>query len=239
MDIVLVPGLWLDASSWDEVTPALEAAGHRVTAVQLPGMESRDADRAAITLDDHVAAVVAAIDAAEGPVILVGHSAGSGIASAAVDARPDRVARAIYVGGFPSPDGDQLINGFEAVDGEIPLPEFSEFSADDLRDLDDAALARFRERGVPSPEHVVHGTVHLHDERRYAVPVTAICPEYTAADLQSWITGGEPSVQEFARIADVTYVDLPTGHWPQFTRPAELAALILEQPPLAKGAVGA
>src|SRR3954465_13956510 len=100
MYIVLVPGLWLDASSWDEVTPALEAAGHRVTAVQLPGMESRSADRASITIDDHVAAVVAAIDAAEGPVILVGHSAGSGIASAAVDARPDRVARAIYVGGF-------------------------------------------------------------------------------------------------------------------------------------------
>ena len=232
MDIILVPGLWLDASSWDEVTPHLEAAGHRVVAVELPGMESRDADRSGITLDDHVAAVVAAIDAAEGSVILVGHSAGSGIASAAVDARPDRIARAIYVGGFPSPDGEVLINGFDAVNGEIPLPDFSEFSAEDLGDLDDAALAAFRERSIPSPEQVVHGTVQLHDERRYAVPVTAICPEYTAADLQEWIAGGESSVQEFARIADVTYVDLPTGHWPQFTKPAELAALILEQPPL-------
>ena len=139
-----------------------------MVAVELPGMESRDADRSAITVDDHVAAVVAAIDAAEGPVILVGHSAGSGIASAAVDARPDRVARAIYVGGFPSPDGDVLINGFDAVNGEIPLPDFSEFSDEDLGDLDEAALAAFRERSIPSPEQVVHGTIHLHDDRRYA-----------------------------------------------------------------------
>jgi pimeloyl-ACP methyl ester carboxylesterase len=232
MDIVLVPGLWLDASSWDAVVPHLEAAGHRVTAVQPPGMESRDADRSGITLDDHVAAVVAAVDDADGPVVLVGHSAGSGIASAAVDARPDRVARAIYVGGFPSSDGDPLLNGYDAVNGEVPMPDFGEFSDDDLKDLDEAALAAFRERAIPSPEQVVHGTVRLRDERRWDVPVTAICPEYSAADLQSWIESGEASVREFARIKDVTYVDLPTGHWPQFTRPAELARVILDQPPL-------
>ena len=228
MDIVLVPGLWLDGASWNEVTPHLEAAGHRVTALTLPGLESKDADRSAITIDDHVAAVVAAIDAADTPVLLVGHSAGAGIASAAVDARPDKVARAIYVGGFPAPDGDVLINAFDAVDGEIPFPDFSEFSDDDLRDLDDAARAAFRERSIPSPEHVVHGIVHLHDERRYDVPVIAVCPEYTAADLKEWIAGGEPSVQEFAKIKDVTYVDLPTGHWPQFSKPVELAQIILD-----------
>ncbi len=101
LDIVLVPGLWLDGASWDEVVPHLQAAGRRTHPLTLPGMESLDADRSGITLDDHVAAVVAAIDAADGPVVLVGHSAGAGIASAAVDARPDHVARAIYVGGFP------------------------------------------------------------------------------------------------------------------------------------------
>jgi pimeloyl-ACP methyl ester carboxylesterase len=235
MDIVLVPGLWLDASSWDEVTLHLEAAGHRVTAVELPGMESLDADRSGITLEDHVAAVVRAIDAAAGPVVLVGHSAGSGIASAAVDARPDSIARAIYVGGFPSNDGDPLLNGFAAVNGEVPFPDFSDFSDDDLKDLDEAARAAFRARAIPSPEHVVHGVVHLKDERRWEVPVTAICPEYSSADLRGWIEGGEPSVQEFTRIKDVSFADLPTGHWPQFSKPAELARLILEQPPLSAG----
>ena len=45
MDIILIPGFWLDASSWDEVVPALRQAGHRVQALTLPGMESKDADR--------------------------------------------------------------------------------------------------------------------------------------------------------------------------------------------------
>ena len=34
-------------------------------------------------------------------------------------------------------------------------------------------------------------------------------------------------VREFTKIRDVEYVDLPTGHWPQFTRPEDLARAIL------------
>src|SRR5919204_6994071 len=82
MEIVLVPGLWLHGSSWDAVTPTLESAGHRVRALTLPGMESKDADRTAVTRADQVGAVVAAIDDADGPVLLVGHSAGGGIVHA-------------------------------------------------------------------------------------------------------------------------------------------------------------
>jgi pimeloyl-ACP methyl ester carboxylesterase len=39
MDIILIPGFWLDASSWAEVAPALERAGNRVRALTLPGLE--------------------------------------------------------------------------------------------------------------------------------------------------------------------------------------------------------
>ena len=46
MDIILIPGFWLDGSSWDEVVPVLKQAGHRTHALTLPGMESRDAQRA-------------------------------------------------------------------------------------------------------------------------------------------------------------------------------------------------
>ena len=60
MDIILVPGFWLDASSWAEVTPPLVTAGHRVHPLTLPGLESVDTPRADIGLRDHVDAVVAA-----------------------------------------------------------------------------------------------------------------------------------------------------------------------------------
>lgn len=238
MDVILVAGLWMGGWAWYEVAPALEAAGHRPVPLTLPGMESPEADRASITLDDHVAAVVAAIDAAAGEqVILVGHSAGAGIVYAAADARPDRVARLILIGGFPTPDGAPLLTGFEPENGEVPLPDWSDFDEADLRDLGEPGKAALRSYAIPSPGQVVTGTVHLHDDRRLDIPVTAVATEYTVADLQGWIDAGAAPVQEFARLRDVTYVDLPTGHWPQLTRPQQLARLILAQPPLGDGTI--
>jgi pimeloyl-ACP methyl ester carboxylesterase len=229
MDIVLVPGLWLDGSSWDAVVPALEQAGHRVRALTLPGMDSRDADRSGITLRDHVDAVIKAIDAADGPVLLVGHSAGSGIGHAAVDARPEKVARAVYVGGFPTPDGSALLAGLPASDGEVAMPDWAEVGEEaNVVDFDEQSLAELYARAIPAPEQVLEGIQRLTDERRYDVPVTAVCPEYTAADLRAWVADGESSVSELALIRDVAYVDLPGGHWPQLTQPDALAHVLLE-----------
>jgi len=229
MDIVLIPGLWLDGSSWSAVVPTLERAGHRARPLTLPGMERRDADRSGISLRDHVDAVIAAIDAADGQVLLVGHSAGSGIGHAAVDARPDKVARAVYVGGFPTPDGSALLSGLPASDGEVAMPDWAEAGEEaNIVDFDEDSLAAFYARAVPAPEHVLEGMQRLTDERRYDVPVTAVCPEYTAADLREWVADGALPVSELARIRDVDYVDLPGGHWPQLTQPDALAQVILE-----------
>ncbi len=222
MHIILVPGLWLDGTSWDQVVPALEAAGHKPHALTLPGMAPNE-PRAEITLRDHVDAVVTEIDLCDGKVVLVGHSAGCGVCHAAVDARPTRVARAIHVGGFPTADGDPLAD-FPTTNGEIPLPDWTAFGEEDLRDLDREA---FRARAIPSPAQVAKGPQHLTDERRYDVPVTAIATEYTTSQLREWVAQGIGPVHELTRIRDIEYVDVPTGHWPQFTRPHDLATAIL------------
>jgi pimeloyl-ACP methyl ester carboxylesterase len=229
MDVILVPGLWLDGASWERVVPPLEQAGHRVRPLTLPGLESKDADRSGVSLRDQVDAVVREIDAADGPVLLVGHSAGAGIASVALDARPDKVARAVYVGGFPAPDGAPLMAGFPTDGADLPMPDWSDFDDADLRDLDDAARARFRERAIPSPASLTTDPVRLSDERRYDVPVTVVCPEFTCDTLRQWIGQGLDPVREFPKIKDIEYVDLPTGHWPQFTRPDDLARILLER----------
>ena len=137
MDIILIPGFWLDASSWDEVVPALRQAGHRVQALTLPGMESKDADRSEITLRDHIDAVVAVIDATgpvDAKVVLVGHSGGGAIAHAAADARPGRVARVIYVDSFPLGEGGLINDELPVENGEVPLPDWSLFEKEDLVD---------------------------------------------------------------------------------------------------------
>lgn len=229
MDIVLIPGLWLNASTWDEVVPILTEAGHRCRPLTLPGMQSRDSDRSGITLSDHVAAVVDALDAATPPVLLVGHSAGCGIAHAAVDARPDRVARVVHVGGCPGGDGEPLLSGLPVENGEVAMPDWAALGEEaNVVDLSPDQLAGLYANAIPVPEGVLTEPVHLTDPRRREVPVTMVCPEYRADDLRGWVEGGEPSLAELGSIGSVTYVDLPAGHWPQLTRPADLAQVILD-----------
>ncbi len=225
MDIVLIPGFWLDGDSWRDVAAPLAAAGHPIHSLTLPGLDSRDADRRDITLSDHVDAVVATLDALDSPAVLVGHSGGGAIAWGAVDARPDRVARVIYVDSFPLADGHVVNDELPVVDGEVPLPEWSFFEADDLIDLDDERRARFRSIAIPEPARVASDPIRLTDARRYEVPATVICCEFTAAQLTSWTEGGFASELPLTR--DLELVDLPTGHWPQFTKPRELAEMIL------------
>jgi pimeloyl-ACP methyl ester carboxylesterase len=225
MDIILIPGFWLDGDSWNEVAAPLRDAGHSVHALTLPGLESRDADRTGITFQDHVDAVTAAIDAIDAPVVLVGHSGGGAIAWGAVDARPDRVARVIYVDSGPLAEGGCVNDELPVVDGEVPLPDWSEFEEADLIDLTDELREHFRAIAIPEPLRVTSDPIHLTDPRRYDVPATVICCEFTTEQLSKWMEQGFSS--ELPLTKDVELVDLPTGHWPQFTKPAELAATIL------------
>lgn len=228
MNIVMIPGFWLDGNSWNNVAAPLTEAGHTVRTLTLPGLESPDADRSGITLRDHVDAVVAAIDAAEGPVVLVGHSGGGAIAHAAVDARPEQVSRVVYVDSGPLGDGLAINDELPVVGDEVPLPDWSLFEDADLTDLDDELRDMFRSIAIPEPARVTSDPQQLGDERRYDVPVTVICCEFTSDALRDWMAAGVPFFAELARVKDATLVDLPTGHWPQFTRPRELASVILD-----------
>lgn len=230
MDIILVPGFWLDASSWEDVTPALERAGHRVHPLTLPGLESVDADRGGIGLRDHIDAVVAVVDRLSEEsgekVVLVGHSGGGAIIHGVVDARPDRVARAVYVDSGPLGEGGVINDELPSDGDDVPLPPWELFEDADLTDLTDELRVRFRSRAIPQPLRVTSDPQHLSDERRYEVPVTVIACEFPSEMLREWIAGGHPYVAELGRIRDVEYVDLPTGHWPQFTKPVELGEAI-------------
>ena len=116
---------------------------------------------------------------------------------------------------------------FPVEDGEIPLPDWEVFDDADLTDLDDGLRAAFRERAIPTPVHVATDPQRLSDGRRYDVPVSVIACEFPTAMLREWIEQGHPYVRELGRIRDVDFIDLPTGHWPQFTRPVPLSQAIL------------
>jgi pimeloyl-ACP methyl ester carboxylesterase len=222
MDIVLIGGLWLDGSSaWETVIAELAVLGHRGMPVVLPGQG--DGNTAA-TLADQSAAVLAAVDAAVGNPLVVGHSAACSLAWIAADARGDKVSKVALIGGFPSADGDSYFSGLPVADGATPFPGWAEFAGPDSYDLDDADKQAFASAAIPVPEGVTSGVIRLTDERRYEVPVMLVCPEFSPAQAREWIDQGE--VPELAKAKNVSYADIDSGHWPMISAPAELARLL-------------
>jgi pimeloyl-ACP methyl ester carboxylesterase len=229
MKVILVPGFWLGAWSWDRIVPALEAVGHEVRPLTLPGLESVDADRSGIGLAEHVAAVRAVVDETDEPVVLVGHSGGGAVVHAVVDQRPGQVARAVYVDSGPLPHGS-AVNPRLPAEGavlaeDVPRRE-GEVGARDLDDFTEAQLADFRARAVPHPAGAARDPQVLGDEARWGVPVTLITTTFTTDEIDQYTAAGEAYFAELPHLDDLTIVELPTGHWPQFSRTEQLAELL-------------
>jgi pimeloyl-ACP methyl ester carboxylesterase len=223
--IVLVPGFWLGAWAWDEVAAALRADGHKVTALTLPGLESADADRSRITFADHVDAIVKAIKAEGLPVVLAVHSGAGAPGYAVTDRVPERIAAMIYVDTGPAKG--PLDATFSDV--EKPLPAAKELAQNENLDgLTEAQLETFRRRAVPEPGAALRGTAEMTNDARLDVPSTVICTGYTSAQYKDAVKEGQSWLGGLADLRDVTWIDLPTSHWPMWSRPRELAAIIGE-----------
>jgi pimeloyl-ACP methyl ester carboxylesterase len=235
---VLVPGFWLGAWAWDEVAGPLRAAGHRVEAITLPGLEGPDAPRAGVTLADQIGAVAGRVEALGTGVILAGHSGAGRLVYAVTDLMPDRIRRAVYVDSGPQPDGTVASHGLDPAAAEIPLPSWAELEAagSSLAGLGDDVLARFRERAVPQPAGPCREPLRLTNPAREQVPVTLITSSFTATEVARLAGEGHPFFAELPRLR-VSYVDLPTGHWPMWSRPVDLAAALAGTVSAAGGAM--
>jgi pimeloyl-ACP methyl ester carboxylesterase len=217
MTYLLAAGLWMPPTVWDPVLPLLDGA----VPVTLPGQGDGNASA---TLEDQVAAVVAAVDAATDRVVVVGHSAACALAWLAADRRPARVAAVALIGGLLPDNEQKYADLFPVSDGQMPFPGWEAFEGPDSYDIPPSARAELSASMIPVPEGVARGIVRLTDDRRYDVPVTAICPEFSPAQAREWIDAGDTPETALAKHLDL--VDIDSGHWPMLTRPAELAALL-------------
>ncbi|MFA1550120.1 alpha/beta fold hydrolase [Actinomadura chokoriensis] len=250
---VLVPGYWLGAWAWDEVAATLRAAGHDVHAVTPAGQAERAGEAAGggsaggdggIDVDTHIADIVRVIeDGGLDGVVLVGHSGANMAVTGAADRMADRIARVVYVDTGPMPSGLAAIDFYGpderaaleksvAEDGGgrlIPVPPFDP-DADpvNLVGLTAAHLAAMRERGTPQP----FGTATQPAARPDPLPATPRTLIATTIPLAAVRQMGEAGNPVFAAMTGPgwTYHELPTGHWPMFSRPRELAALLAAAP---------
>ncbi len=105
---------------------------------------------------------------------------------------------------------------------------FREDGSHDLDDFTDEQLADFRARAIPIPIGVARDAQVLRNEARFDVPITLISTTFTRTQIDQYIAAGESYFAEVVQMKDATIVELPTSHWPQFTKPDELARAILD-----------
>ena len=220
--IILVPGFWLGAWAWDDVAILLRANGHDVTALTLPGLESVETDRSSITFADHVDAICDAVRGAGGPVVLALHSARGFSGYAASDRIPEQIAAMVYVDSAPGVG--PLDPAFESADKPLDWDELS--AEENLDGLSEAQLETLRRRAVPEPGGMVREGATLTNEARRDIPSTIICTGYPSDAYKHGVKEGYAWLAGVPELRDLTWIDLPTSHWPMWSRPQDLATII-------------
>ncbi|ANS77768.1 putative esterase [Serinicoccus hydrothermalis] len=225
---MLVPGFWLGEWAWDEVARLLSEQGYAVDALTLPGQGVEDPDRSRVTPQDQADAIVAALDPAADRRVLVLHSGAAVPGTLVLDQRPELVDHVVWVDTAPSADGGAMDAEFAE---EVLLLEDryeDELAEGSMRDLTEEQLSTFRERAVPTPGLVVSTPVRLTNDARHDVPATVVCTSFPSEDFRSYAAQGVPFLRALPDYRALTYVDLPTGHWPMWSRPADLAAVVAD-----------
>jgi pimeloyl-ACP methyl ester carboxylesterase len=228
---VLVPGAWLGAWAWSDVATELRARGHVVHAVTLTGLAERAAEMTADTdLSTHVRDVVAVFEALDlRDVVLVGHSYAGAVIGEVAQLAADRIDRLVYLAAVVLPDGTSMFDlfGTEAAAGmeamavaagdphRLPVPSDAELDRYyGAHGLDAKSLAGFRAAATGHPIGTFRQAASLKDPAVAGLPrtyirATADGPVPIGADSPGW-----------------EYGEIETGHWPMFTRPAELVELL-------------
>ena len=226
--VVLVPGFWLGAWAWDDVVRHLGEHGVAAHALTLPGLEPDHPDRGSVGMEDHVAAIEEALARApEGArTVLVAHSGGAVPATVALDRHVDEVDHTVWVDTAPVVDGYAMNPDVAGSEYPLSAQYDEELEQGSMAGLSEEQLATFRERAVPQPTASIRDAVSLVDDRRLEVPGTIVCTAFSAADYRSYAEQGMPFLAGVLEYPRMELVDLPTGHWPMWSRPADLAAII-------------
>jgi pimeloyl-ACP methyl ester carboxylesterase len=229
--IILIAGHWLGAWAWDEVLEHLSTEHSRTIAMTLPGLDADDPERAEKTLDDQAAAVLkvmAELGVSEDqPATLVAHSGANAPVSLVLDQHPELVHRVVWVDSGPAAAGSAFAPDMPEELAELPLPSLDALAQQaSLEGLSAEVLERFRARAVPEPGPVLRQPVKLTNDARHRVRTTLVCCSIPSAQVLELARAGHPMFAEVAKIERLDVVDLPTGHWPMWSRPRDLAQSI-------------
>jgi pimeloyl-ACP methyl ester carboxylesterase len=232
---VLVHGAGHGAWCWYKLVPELEALGHRVVTLDLPGLGDDDTPIAEVSYEGTIDHVVGTVSKEAEPVILVGHSLGGVSISATAERIPDRIKLLVYLAAFLPQDGDSVNAIYESPDWPRETATIAPIRSVDgtslshtpegarqrfYQDCSDEDVAYAVARLKPQPMVMRNTPVHVTPERHGRVPRAYImCLNDQAAPPERQRRMVERSPCQIV-------VSLPTGHSPFLSAPHELASVL-------------
>ncbi|WP_394249551.1 alpha/beta fold hydrolase [Arthrobacter pityocampae] len=229
--ILLIAGHWLGAWAWADVLDHLTTDHPGAIAMTLPGLDEDDPGRAARTLDDQAAAILDVLGrsgvSVDQPATIVAHSGANAPVSLVLDRHPELIRRVVWVDSGPMATGSAFAPNLPEEVEELPLPSFDVLGQQaSLDGLSAEVLERFRALAVPEPGPVLRQSVELTNDARHAVPTTLVCCSIPSTQVLDMARAGHPMFADVAALEYVDVIDLPTGHWPMWSRPRDLAQAI-------------
>ena len=194
----------------------------------LPGLDAHDPERATKTLEAQAEAILGAITQhGNQPAILVAHSGANAPVSLVMDRYPELVLRVVWVDSGPVATGSVFAPDLPEELEELPLPPFDVLAQQaSLEGLSTEVLQQFRARAVPEPGPVLRQPIKLTNDARRRVRTTMVCCSIPGAQVLELAQTGHPMFTEVANLEHLDVIDLPTGHWPMWSRPRDLAKAI-------------
>jgi pimeloyl-ACP methyl ester carboxylesterase len=243
---VLVGGAWLGGWCWQPIARRLREEGHDAYPLTLTGLGERvHLASPEVNLDTHITDVVNLIEFENlHDVVLLGHSYAALVVTGAADRIPERISQVVYLDAGPFPSGLAFIDTYppearmhvesqveELCDGwRLPMSPTDELAQQaSLEGLDDDQLRVMRSRAVAQPFGTYTQPLRLENSAREGLPKVGILCSFSLAQVQEMIASGNPLSQAFTG-PNWHFVELPTGHWPMFSRPEDLAAALLDLP---------
>ena len=136
---VLVHGAWLSADGWAPVAERLEERGATVRTLDLPAHGDDPTPASAATLASYVERVGTEIEAAETPVILVGHSLGGAVITQAAEQYAADLDGMVYIAAYVPKTGQSVLD-LAMMDGGSDIPPYLQFNADGTVGIEQTAF---------------------------------------------------------------------------------------------------
>lgn len=231
--IVLVHGAFENDQVWGHVTAKLQADGYQVITVDLPGRPGNPMAPDKVSLDLYRDSVVKALGSAKRPAVVVGHSFGGIVISAAAEQAPKKIKTLVYLAAYLPQDGDSLVS-LAQQDPDAKIGPHLQIQKDKgIASVEYSARADlFANGGSDGLRKAIPDLILDEPLAPLATPVKVTSANFGKVDKVYIHTNMDqvisPAFQ--AKMVATTPVrveyTLPTGHTPFLTDPDGLAAAI-------------